>query len=244
MVPVAIVVTVILLFILLVLQMAYIRTRIFSLQQTLSTKDADVQTQARSMMVTENKMRIYALVLDLDASSIIALGKDRLAESVHRDCQIPSLTLPYVCDANVFSVPATINKLAVLICKDTPGSQSLMRDLQAGEVKYLILSQEVYMVQYIPTLRDKILIPYFQEEHQNTIANSLMDKVPFVLYSIANHTIATDETSSFDECLFAMQPFIGSIRTKSGTKKLMDPRTDILNVSNTIYPIHVIGYHA
>ena len=225
--------------------MAFIRSRIHGLQNGMVDKDVTVQKEARSLLVAENKIRVYAILIDLGLSNELFIASDSLKSDIIRQAQIPSLTLPYICEASAYSAPVVIEKMALMVLKDNPGSQSLLNDVTHGEIKYVIISQDVFMINHIPSLRDDLIVPYFQQRNNNAIADALSDKHVYILYSLANHKVT--ELIENESCRFEMQPFIGSIKKKVGSSALIDLRVDVLGGSSAgaaSYPIHIIGYQA
>lgn len=234
-----------LLILVVVLQMAFIRSRIAKLQLGMNEKDVEIDKHARFMVASETKMRMYALVLDLDASMFITSASSELTESIKRGYSTGH-SLPYICEGSqLMSVPVRIDKMAIMVTKDTGGSQALLKDIVAGEVKYIIVAQELYMIAYDPALKDQVVLPYFIDKKDESTLQKLNDKLIFVLHSLGNHTITSDH--DIEDCRFAMQPFIGTIRRKGGSDTFLDMRADIIggkSLSASVYPIHVIGYTA
>lgn len=223
---------------LIILQIIFIRNRIKEFKSQIMDKTLDVSKTARDIAQSESKFRVYGITVDLALTKTITTSPQALLFAIKEIVTRDSVSLPYVCDSGSLTVPSKIDKISILVLQPNAGSTTMVRDILNKEIRYILFNSEVYMIDTFPSLLSDTIIPFFNEQKMDRIADSLSSKFVVVLYALANHTPDSYESITAD-CSFSILPFMGEIRKKVDAGTFFNAMPNIMdNVAN----VHVVGY--
>jgi len=234
------------LFVLIIIQVIFIRMRLSKIKTDLVIKQVDAQKEAISSATSESKLRVYAITVELDLTSKLGIAMpESFQEALVTRVTEKPMSLPFVCDFGVKSFDVRITKVAFLVLASGAGSEALSRDIANNEINYVMIQQEVYKAVFDQSIKDDVIVPYYQNQNMLDTADAFNDSIVITLLSLANNE-PTESSAELEHnvCNFIMQPFMGKIVLKGGSGNVIDTVSQIIGAPGKSLPLHVVGYRA
>ena len=234
------------LFTIIIIQVVFIRMKLSKIKTDLVIKQIDAQKDAITSATSESKLRVYAITVELDLTSKLGIAMpESFRESLVSRMTERPMSLPFVCDYGVKSFDVRITKVAFLVIATGAGGEALARDIANNEINYVMVQQEVYKAVYDPSIKDDVIVPYYQGQNMLDTADAYNDSIVITLLSLANNEpLVGSAELEHNVCNFIMQPFMGKIVLKGGQGNVIDTVSQIIGAPGKSLPLHVVGYRA
>ena len=230
-IPILIAVAVIL-FVLVVMQIIYIRVTISKYtdndyyKQALETSDPDAATKDRI-----NGMNLYSL--QFIPSVISSLNRDSIQQYVHENAPLPKLSLPILYSGAIHSMTYYPKAFSFIVLQRTAAAEKLHTDILTGAVTYLTFAGITCPVTASDKLQDAI--KSYASTNDLDLKSALVDKIVIIAVHPPKYDELIPGGYTYDtEATYDLISFTGSTLTDS----LQDLISRISNTTIT----HALGY--
>jgi hypothetical protein len=225
-----------------VLQVVWIRSKLNALEPTQMSKEIRVKTDAMLNNSNSNALRVYGLIVNVRGTELVNSEKYRYARELKQMIEPPEAVIPHVCTSGVKGLTLSLKASGILIVRPTFGSSQLADDLIKQLVRYVILANKVFLVQYDPEVNEAIKTRV--RTMDIPISKTIQDHEIFVLYPVKSkhHELKTVKGENTANCSVIMAPFMGSISMSSDASDFINLKTELGLKEVKEMPIHAMGY--
>lgn len=235
------VITQVLVIMIIIIQVIYLKYEIHRSHEFLQKQSIDASNEAMQISSSENDLKIYPVIANIEACNLIYNAVDNLQSLVKGRIDKHSVSLLYICDFQVKSLNVNVTKIGLLALDDSDKTQQLINDIYTNNINYIVVNNKVYMAIYDDILENSIksfLSDITHDAHTHSVR--------IVAFFSTKNTEPQNKNANinYNSCVHDIIPFIGHTQISTSPDYLIDVNTEIFNTISPKRGIYIMAYRA
>lgn len=232
---VALVIVTVLVFILVILQILWIRSKIYNLNFNSQKKELQLRRQVVDDVERSNRLQVYGVKIDCVAVDVLNSTSLRFGTDLLKFATPKSFMVPHVCSDAVKYMNIPMKQVGFLVAMKNKGTDDLVEDIIAQKIRYVIINNNYFLIHYDPTNSYSEMIKLIKKMDITGVSNTIDSRYVFFLYALS--------ANATDDCIVKVTTFFGQgINPSTTTGTLLNLKQLIGFSSEKELPVHILGY--
>lgn len=237
------------LLLLIILQIIYIRVKLSSMKDSIHVKDMSIRKQYSEQAKSKNQLQVYGVKIDCKCTSALNDKYSVIGNQLLELTAPKQFMIPHVCpnQDGVKHLNVNVKKMGFLILIPNTASQKLLNDIEVGEVRYVVLNSQFFLVHHFDK-QDVANLKQIVKEADIPHASNVIENRDIVFLYVLDSKFSVpifDPNIDTTNCVIQLSTFLNPHNTirDFNDHNLLDLQA-VIGYTNAFQqiPVHVLGY--